>query len=65
MTNNPGDSAEKKPWLESYGWVAVKRGFGEFILSDLNSDECVTASGLHDGGWIVWRRAALQKAEGR
>lgn len=37
-------------------WVEVRRGFGEFTLLELRDDEFITASGLDDGGWIVWRK---------
>jgi hypothetical protein len=38
-------------------WIELRRGFGEFVLDLLGPGEFVTASGLHDGGWIVWKAA--------
>lgn len=35
--------------------VEVRRGFGLFTMADLGDDEFVTASGLNDGGYIVWK----------
>ena len=43
-------------YLEQSDWIEVRRGYGEIELSSLNPDEFVTASGLNDGGFIVWRK---------
>jgi hypothetical protein len=39
-------------------WIEVRRGFGSIDLyEDLKRNAIVTASGLQDGGYIVWKRA--------
>lgn len=55
-------STDNQPLLANnltsrYGWIEVRRGRGSIELGSLADGEFVTASGDHDGGYIVWRKS--------
>jgi hypothetical protein len=60
-----GDGEPSPPHVQTPAdWIEVRRGFGSIdLFEDLRRGEFVTASGLNDGGFIVWRKARSGAAQ--